>query len=121
MPTLIERATRVVAAGTPPKRIDEFIGRANNQEKRLSLAHMQSPAGWREPGQRPEFDEFTYVLRGELQVEYAEGTLVVPAGSAVHTRPDEWVRYSTPGPDGAEYIAVCLPAFAPQIVHRDPE
>jgi amino-acid N-acetyltransferase len=120
-PTLIDTPIRIAAAGTPPKLIDEVVGRVNTKDERISLAHMRSPAGWREPGQRPDFDEFTYVLHGELHVEHAEGRLVVPAGSAVHTRPGEWVRYSTPGPDGAEYIAVCLPAFDSEIVHRDPE
>ena len=120
-PTLIETSTRIAAAGTPPKLIDEVVGRVNTKDERISVAHMRSPSGWQEPGQRPHFDEFTYVLHGELQVEHAEGTLVVPAGSAVHTHAGEWVRYSTPGPDGAEYIAVCLPAFDPEIAHRDPE
>lgn len=121
MPRLIEMPTRVAAAGIPPKVIDEVVGRVNTKDDRISVAHMRSPAGWREPGQRPEFDEFTYVLRGELLVEHAEGVIRVPAGSAVHTYPGEWVRYSTPGADGADYIAVCLPAFDPEIVHRDPE
>jgi amino-acid N-acetyltransferase len=121
MPRLIETPTRVAAAGIPPKVIDEVVGRVNTKDDRISVAHMRSPAGWREPGQRPQFDEFTYVLRGELLVEHAEGIVRVPSGSAVHTHPGEWVRYSTPGPDGAEYIAVCLPAFDPEIVHRDPE
>jgi amino-acid N-acetyltransferase len=121
MPRLIEMPTRVATAGIPPKVIDEVVGRVNTKDDRISVAHMRSPAGWQEPGQRPEFDEFTYVLRGELLVEHAEGVIRVPAGSAVHTYPGEWVRYSTPGADGADYIAVCLPAFDPEIVHRDPE
>lgn len=121
LPTLIELPTRIAAAGTPPKLIDEIVGRVNTKDSRISVAHMRSPAGWQEPGQRPEFDEFTYVLHGEVQVEHVEGMLRVPAGSAVHTHAGEWVRYSTPGPDGAEYIAVCLPAFDPEIVHRDVE
>jgi ethanolamine utilization protein EutQ (cupin superfamily) len=117
MPTLIEKPTIVQAAGTKPKRIEEYVGRVNTSEARLSVARMQSPAGWVEPGQRPAFDEFTVVLAGTLRVEHEGGTLEVPAGSAVHTRGGEWVRYSTP--DGAEYIAVCLPAFSPDTVHRD--
>jgi mannose-6-phosphate isomerase-like protein (cupin superfamily) len=119
MPNLIAGPTRVVAAGEPPKLIDEFVGRANGGESRLSVAHMRSPSGWSEPGQRPEFDEFTVVLHGALTVEHEGGTLEVTAGQAVHARPGEWVRYSTPGPDGAEYLAVCLPAFSPEAVHRD--
>jgi ethanolamine utilization protein EutQ (cupin superfamily) len=120
MPTLIQAPTRVTAAGNKPKLIDEFVGRVNNGEPRLSIAHMRSPSGWQEPGQRPEFDEYTVVLGGELVVE-SEGTkLVVAAGQAVLARAGEWVRYSTPGPNGAEYIAVCLPAFSPSTVHRDP-
>jgi ethanolamine utilization protein EutQ (cupin superfamily) len=119
MPQLIEKASVIEAAGTKPKQIAEVIGRVNTRESRLSIAHMKSPPGWIEPGQRPVFDEFTYVLAGSLHVEHENGSLVVPAGSAVHTRPGEWVRYSTP--DGAEYIAVCLPAFSPETVHRDPQ
>ena len=117
MPELIHKPTRVTAAGTPPKLIDEYIGRANTGDARLSVAHMRSPAGWAEPGQTPEFDEYTIVLAGSLQVEHRGGVLEVRAGQAVHTRPGEWVRYSTPG--GAEYVAVCLPAFSPETVHRD--
>jgi mannose-6-phosphate isomerase-like protein (cupin superfamily) len=117
MPELIQKPTRVTAAGTPPKLIDEYIGRANTGDGRLSVAHMRSPPGWAEPGQAPEFDEYTIVLTGTLQVEHRGGVLEVRAGQAVHTRPREWVRYSTPG--GAEYIAVCLPAFSPETVHRD--
>ena len=117
MPKLIQKPTRVTAAGTPPKLIDEYIGRANPGDGRLSVAHMRSPAGWAEPGQTPAFDEYTIVLAGSLQVEHRCGVLEVRAGQAVHTPPGEWVRYSTPG--GAEYIAVCLPAFSPQTVHRD--
>jgi mannose-6-phosphate isomerase-like protein (cupin superfamily) len=119
MPVLIEEPTRVTAAGQPPKLIDEYVGGANTRESRLSVAHMRSPSGWSEPGQRPEFDEFTVVLHGVLVVEHEGGTLEVTAGQAVHSRPGEWVRYSTPGPDGAEYLAVCLPAFSPEGVHRD--
>ncbi len=117
MPTLIETPTIVQAAGTKPKRIEEYVGRVNTGEARLSVARMKSPAGWVEPGQRPEFDELTLVLVGTLRVEHEGGVIDVPAGSAVHTRPGEWVRYSTP--DGAEYVAVCLPAFSPETVHRD--
>jgi mannose-6-phosphate isomerase-like protein (cupin superfamily) len=119
MPNLITGPTRVAAAGEPPKLIDEFVGRANGGESRLSVAHMRSPSGWSEPGQRPDFDEFTVVLHGALTVEHEGGTLEVTAGQAVHAHPGEWVRYSTPGPDGAEYLAVCLPAFSPEAVHRD--
>src|SRR5687768_15465217 len=117
MPTLIEKPTVVEAAGTKPKRIEEFVGRINTGETRLSVAHMRSPAGWVEPGQRPEFDEYTLVIAGTLRVEHESGTLDVTAGCAVHTRPGEWIRYSTP--DGAEYVAICLPAFSPDTVHRD--
>jgi mannose-6-phosphate isomerase-like protein (cupin superfamily) len=117
MPELIEAPIQVEAAGEPPKRIEEFAGRASNGEDRVSVARMRSPAGWREPGQRPAFDEYTVVLAGALQVETDDGTLEVPAGQAVLVRAGEWVRYSTPG--GAEYLAVCLPAFSPDIVHRD--
>ncbi|MCW2902198.1 MAG: Cupin 2 conserved barrel domain protein [Streptosporangiaceae bacterium] len=119
MPELIEKPSRVTAAGEPPKLIDEYVGRVNSAEPGLSVAHMRSPSGWAEPGQRPEFDEYTVVLRGGLVVDYEGGSLEVAAGQAVHTRPGEWVRYSSPGPEGAEYIAVCLPAFAPETVHRD--
>jgi ethanolamine utilization protein EutQ (cupin superfamily) len=119
MPKLIEAPTVIAAAGTKPKRIEEFVGRVNTDESRLSVARMRSPSGWVEPGQRPEFDEFTLVLAGALHVEHAGGALVVTAGSAVHTRAGEWVRYSTPGPEGADYVAVCLPAFSPGTVHRD--
>lgn len=119
MPELIDKPSRVTAAGEPPKVIDEYAGLVNNGEGRVSLAHMRSPSGWAEPGQRPEFDEYTLVLRGALVVEYEGGRMEVGSGQAVHTRPGEWVRYSSPGPDGAEYVAVCLPAFSPDTVHRD--
>ena len=119
MPELISQPHRVPAAGEPPKLIDEFVGRASTGAEVLSIARMRSPSGWAEPGQRPEFDEFTVVLRGAVVVEFEGGQMTVEAGQAVHARPGEWVRYSTPGQDGAEYIAVCLPAFAPGIVHRD--
>jgi mannose-6-phosphate isomerase-like protein (cupin superfamily) len=117
MPELIESPVRVEAAGEPPKLIEEFAGRASNGEQRVSVARMRSPAGWREPGQRPEFDEYTVVLAGSLQAETEDGSLTVLAGQAVLVRAGEWVRYSTP--EGAEYMAVCLPAFSPDTVHRD--
>ena len=118
MPDLIAQPTRIEAAGTPPKLIEEYIGRANSGTAAVSVAHMRSPAGWAEPGQTPEFDEFTVVLRGTLRVEHRGGTLDVHAGQAVIAHKGEWVRYSTPAADGAEYIAVCLPAFSPETVHR---
>ena len=117
MPTLIPAPSLITAAGQPPKKIEEFIGRENSKTDALSVARMTSPAGWVEPGQTPEFDEFTVVLRGALRVESKTGMLEVAAGSAVITHKGEWVRYSTP--QGAEYIAVCLPAFSPATVHRD--
>jgi mannose-6-phosphate isomerase-like protein (cupin superfamily) len=117
MPHLIAEPARVEAAGEPPKLIEEFAGRASNSEERVSVARMRSPAGWSEPGQRPEFDEYTVVLSGMLRVESKDSSLDVQAGQGVLARGGEWVRYSTP--DGAEYIAVCLPAFAPDTVHRD--
>jgi ethanolamine utilization protein EutQ len=119
MPTLVESPTRVEASGNKPKLIDEYIGVVNTGTTALSVAHMRSPGGWQEPGQRPEFDEFTIVLAGRLRVEHADGELSVGAGQAVVAAAGEWVRYSTPDPEGAEYIAVCLPAFSPQSVHRD--
>lgn len=120
MAELIDTPVRVEAAGEPPKLIDEFAGRARNGEERVSVARMRSPAGWSEPGQRPEFDEYTVVLAGSLQVETEEaGTLEVRAGQAVLVRGGEWVRYSTP--EGTEYVAVCVPAFSPDTVHRDEE
>ena len=117
MPELIEAPSRVEAAGTKPKLIDEYAGRVNNGEERVSVAHMRSPAGWVEPGQRPEFDEYTLVLKGAIEVEYEGGSMTVSPGQAVLTKAGEWVRYSTP--EGAEYVAVCLPAFSPDTVHRD--
>ena len=118
MPELIGAPSRVAAAGEPPKLIDEYVGRASTGAAELSIAHMRSPAGWAEPGQRPEFDEFTIVLSGAVVVEFDGGQMTVEAGQGVHARPGEWVRYSTPA-GGAEYISVCLPAFAPGIVHLD--
>lgn len=117
MPTLISAPTVIEAAGQPPKRIEEYVGRVNTGEGRLSVARMKGPAGWEEPGQRPEFDEFTVVLSGTLVVEHEGGRLAVGAGQAVHTAAGEWVRYSTPV--ATEYLAVCLPAFSPATVHRD--
>lgn len=119
MAILIERPTRVQAAGNKPKLIDEFIGRVNSGTSGVSIARMQSPTGWQEPGQTPEFDEYTVVLRGMLRVETRQKVLEVEAGQAVMTARGEWVRYSTPAPDGAEYLAVCIPAFSPETVHRD--
>ena len=117
MPTLIAAPTRVESAGNKPKLIDEYVGHVNSGEGRLSVAHMRSPAGWQEPGQTPEFDEFTVVLKGTLRVTHRGGAFDVQAGQAVVARHGEWVQYSTP--QGAEYVAVCLPAFSPQTVHRD--
>lgn len=119
MPTLISQPTRIAPAGNKPKLIDEYIGRVNSGSEAASVAHMHSPAGWVEPGQTPEFDEFTVVLRGTLRVEHRGGTLDVRAGQAIIAHRGEWIRYSTPQEGGAEYIAVCLPAFSPQTVHRD--
>jgi mannose-6-phosphate isomerase-like protein (cupin superfamily) len=119
MPTLIPTPTRVRAAGTKPKLIDEHIGRINSNTSALSVAHMRSPEGWDEPGQTPQFDEFTVVLKGRLQVRYRGGCLEVGEGQAVIAHRGEWVQYSTPDQGGAEYIAVCLPAFSPETVHRD--
>jgi mannose-6-phosphate isomerase-like protein (cupin superfamily) len=120
MPTLITSPQRIEAAGNKPKLIDEYVGRVRTGHATLSIAHMRSPSGWIEPGQTPEFDEFTVVLRGMLRVEHHDGVLEVRAGQAVVTQRGEWVRYSTPEPEGAEYIAVCLPAFSLETVHRDP-
>ncbi len=119
MPSLISAPTVVQAAGNKPKRIEEFVGRARTGDDRLSVARMVSPQGWAEPGQRPDFDELTLVLAGSLTVEHEGGVLHVGAGQAVFARAGEWVRYSTPAPGGAEYVAVCLPAFSPERVHRD--
>ena len=119
MPQLIASPSRVAAAGTKPKLIDEFVGRLNTGEDRLSVARMQSPEGWEEPGQRPEFDEYTLVIDGALRVEHEGGADDVRAGQAILVRSGEWVCYSTPEPGGAHYVAICLPAFSPGTVHRD--
>ena len=119
MPKLIEAPTIIEAAGNKPKRIEEYAGRVNTAQTNVSIARMVSPGGWQEPGQRPEFEEITIVLRGVLRVEHEGGSFEVRAGQAVHTLPGEWVRYGTPEADGAEYVAVCLPAFSPDTVHRD--
>ena len=119
MPRLIERASVIQSTGNKPKRIEEYAGRVNSGHSEVSIARMVSPGGWQEPGQRPEFEEITIVLRGTVRVEYEGGVLDVEAGQAVITAPAEWVRYSTPGTEGAEYIAVCVPAFSPATVHRD--
>jgi len=119
MPELIQSPSRVTAAGNKPKIIEEFIGCVNNGEKRLSVARMRSPEGWLEPGQTPEFDEFTLVLKGILRVTHKSGVLEAGAGQVVIARAGEWIQYSTPFPEGAEYMAICLPAFSPQTVHCD--
>jgi ethanolamine utilization protein EutQ (cupin superfamily) len=118
VPEIIESPSRVQAAGTKPKLIDEFVGRVNTGEERLSVARMQSPEGWQEPGQRPEFDEYTVVIDGALHVEHEGGQADVRAGQAILVKAGEWVRYSTPEPGGAHYVAICLPAFSPDTVHR---
>jgi ethanolamine utilization protein EutQ (cupin superfamily) len=120
MPTLIAQPTRLRAAGNKPKLIDEFIGRVNTLTSGVSLAYMRSPEGWEEPGQTPEFDEFTLVLKGLVRVKHKNGEMDVLAGQAVIAHGGEWVQYSTPIEGGAEYIAVCLPAFSMETVHRDP-
>jgi mannose-6-phosphate isomerase-like protein (cupin superfamily) len=119
MATLIQQPTIITAAGNKPKRIAEYVGRVNSATEALSVAHMTSPSGWIEPGQCPEFDEYTVVLRGTLRVETRSETIDVGTGQAIVTPRGEWVRYSTPEPDGAEYIAVCAPAFSPTLVRRD--
>ena len=119
MPTVISAPSVINAAGQPPKRIEEYAGRVNSGHAGVSVARMVSPSLWREPGQRPDFEEITVVLRGMVRVEHEGGMMDVNAGQAIVTRPGEWVRYSSPGPDGAEYIAVCLPAFSMETVHRD--
>jgi quercetin dioxygenase-like cupin family protein len=119
MPILIPTPTRIEAAGNKPKLIDEYVGRVNSQSENVSIARMRSPAGWVEPGQRPAFDEYTLVLKGMLRVEHEQGSIDVREGQAIHTKAGEWIRYSTPEEPGAEYVAVCLPAFSPDTVHRD--
>ena len=119
MPRLIDQPATIQAAGTKPKRIEEYAGRVNSGHTGVSVARMVSPGGWQEPGQRPDFEEITVVLRGVLRVEHETGTLDIRPGQAVVTAPGEWIRYSTPEPEGAEYVAVCLPAFSPDTVHRD--
>jgi mannose-6-phosphate isomerase-like protein (cupin superfamily) len=119
MPTLIQQPTVIPCVGTKPKQIQEFAGRVNSGHSSLSIARMISPSGWTEPGQRPDFEEITVVLKGMLRVEHEGGTLDVRAGQAVVSHPGEWVRYSTPEAEGAEYVAVCLPAFSLETVHRD--
>jgi quercetin dioxygenase-like cupin family protein len=119
MPTLIANPTVIRSAGNKPKKIEEFAGRVNTQQTHVSVAKMQSPPGWIEPGQRPAFEEITVVLHGLLRVEHEGGAMDVRAGQAVIAHPGEWVRYSTPEPGGAEYVAICLPAFSPDTVHRD--
>jgi len=119
MATHIKQPSVIEAAGNKPKRIEEYIGRVNSKSAGISVARMQSPSGWVEPGQTPEFEEYTVVLRGSLRVTTREGVIDVGAGEAIITRSGEWVQYSTPGAEGAEYIAVCLPAFSMDSVHRD--
>jgi quercetin dioxygenase-like cupin family protein len=119
MPRLVEAPIVIAAAGNKPKRIEEFVGRVSTKAAEVSVARMTSPSGWQEPGQTPQFEEITVVLRGLVRVEHSAGVIDVRAGQAIVTQPGEWVRYSTPEPEGAEYIAVCLPAFSPETVHRD--
>ena len=119
MPTLVAQPTRISAAGTKPKLIDEYIGRVNTKTDGASVAHMRSPQGWEEPGQTPEFDEFTLVLKGMVRVRHKDGQIDVGPGQAVITHRGEWIQYSTPAEGGAEYIVVCLPAFSMETVHRD--
>ncbi|HIK32646.1 MAG TPA: cupin domain-containing protein [Oscillatoriales cyanobacterium M59_W2019_021] len=119
MPKFIENPAIVESAGNLPKKIEEFVGRVNTGDSQISIARMTSPEGWEEPGQRPEFQEITVVLEGTIVVEFEGGTREVNAGSAIVAEPGEWVRYRTPKPGGAHYIAICLPAFSPDIVHRD--
>lgn len=120
MPRLIPAPRRVEAAGNKPKFVNEYVGRVASGDTAVSIAHMCSPSGWIEPGQTPEFDEFTIVLTGMLRVTHKDGIIDVRPGQAIHTKAGEWVQYSTPGSQGAEYIAICLPAFSAQTVHRDP-
>lgn len=120
MPTLIDSPTVIKAAGNKPKRIEEYVGKVRTNTSEISVARMTSPEGWIEPGQAPDFTEITYVISGELHVQHKEGILKVSSGKAIISKPGEWVRYSTPSPEGAEYIAICFPAFSPESVHRDP-
>ena len=119
MPTIIKNPTKIQAVGNKPKIIEEFIGRVNSSTEQISVAKMKSPQGWLEPGQTPEFDEYTIVLKGLLRVETKEKTFDIKAGEAIITHKGEWIRYSSPEPGGAEYIAICYPAFSPDTVHRD--
>jgi len=119
MPKLISTPTIIEATGNKPKVIKEFIGRVNSKTENISIAKMTSPSGWEEPGQKPEFDEYTLVLKGMLRVETKENIFNINEGQAIITYAGEWIRYSTPGPEGAEYVAVCLPAFSPETVNRD--
>jgi len=119
MPTLIPQPTVIASAGNKPKRIEEYAGRVNSGHTGVSVARMRSPEGWEEPGQRPEFEEITVVLNGTLRVDHEGGSLDVRAGQAIVAAPGEWIRYSSPEPGGAEYVAICLPAFSPATVHRD--
>jgi mannose-6-phosphate isomerase-like protein (cupin superfamily) len=121
MPKHVREPVLVQAAGTPPKQIEEFIGRVSSGTGDVSIARMKSPEGWCEPGQRPEFDEYTVVLKGKLKVQTENGDFIVEAGQALTAFKGEWVQYSTPFPEGAEYMAVCVPAFSPDTVHRDQE
>ena len=119
MARLIDSPTTIEAVGTPPKQIEEFVGRVNSKTDVISIARMRSPSGWQEPGQTPEFDEYTVVLKGSLHVHLRDGDFDVQAGQAIIVHAGEWVQYSSPSPEGAEYIAVCLPAFSPDMVRRD--
>ena len=119
MPTLIQKPTTFTASGEQPKLIDEYVGHVTSKTDTVSIAHMHSPPGWTEPGQTPEFDVYNYVLKGMLQVKHKGGVIEVSAGQAIIAHRNEWVQYGTPGPDGADYIAVCVPAFSPKAVHRD--
>jgi len=119
MPTLVKAPSKIKAAGNKPKIIEEFIGRINSSTEQISIAKMQSPSGWYEPGQTPEFDEYTIVLKGMLRIETKDQTYDLRPGQAIITHKGEWVKYSSPADEGAEYIAVCLPAFSPETVHRD--
>ena len=121
MPKLISEATVIQAVGNKPKKIEEYVGNVNTKTSEISVAKMTSPTGWIEPGQTPEFKEITYVISGELHVEHKEGLLKVKSGQTVVTEPNEWIKYSTPNPEGAEYLAICLPAFSPNTVNRDKE